>query len=164
MANSSQAPDFEGIHYEMHGIAEQIRIMNKLNARLVHHLTHTPAPTTIPVLKGSNWSHNSYRSGDQGTAWNYQNASHGRSARRHRRRSPSHHSKHGRRGKCPKISCSQSFSNKTQKSTIEEDHFTRMTIPTSVTTTWQPSKSSRIWTPEEMALTLVSRQHLLWMR
>ncbi|GFZ16789.1 hypothetical protein Acr_26g0000590 [Actinidia rufa] len=34
MANISQAPDLESIHYEMHGIAEQIRITNELNARL----------------------------------------------------------------------------------------------------------------------------------
>ena len=36
MANTSQASDLEGIiHREMHGIAEQIRIMNKINARLL---------------------------------------------------------------------------------------------------------------------------------
>ncbi|GFS38024.1 hypothetical protein Acr_00g0055200 [Actinidia rufa] len=35
MANISQAPNLEGIiHREMHGIAEQIRIMNEINARL----------------------------------------------------------------------------------------------------------------------------------
>ena len=38
MANTSQAPDLEGIHREMYGIVEQIRIMNEINARLVQHL------------------------------------------------------------------------------------------------------------------------------
>lgn len=35
MASVGQAPDLEGIHREMHEIAEQIRIMNEINARLV---------------------------------------------------------------------------------------------------------------------------------
>ena len=39
MANTSQAPDLEGLHREMHGIAEQIRIMNENNARLIQHLS-----------------------------------------------------------------------------------------------------------------------------
>ena len=31
MAGTSQAPDLESIHREMHNIADQIRIMNKIN-------------------------------------------------------------------------------------------------------------------------------------
>ncbi|GFS41387.1 hypothetical protein Acr_00g0074010 [Actinidia rufa] len=34
MANASQAPDLKGIHHEMHEIAEQIKIMKEINARL----------------------------------------------------------------------------------------------------------------------------------
>ena len=50
MANNSQALDLEGIHREMHGIAEQIRIMNEINARLVQHLaTNNPPHPTAPV-------------------------------------------------------------------------------------------------------------------
>ena len=39
MANTSQASDLEGLYREMHGIAEQIRIMNENNALLIQHLT-----------------------------------------------------------------------------------------------------------------------------
>ena len=67
MAMSSQALDLEGIHREMHGIAEQIRIMNKINARLVQHLaTNNPPLAVAPVqeaeqFRRSNWlgDHNS---------------------------------------------------------------------------------------------------------
>ncbi|GFZ03500.1 hypothetical protein Acr_16g0001240 [Actinidia rufa] len=66
MANTSQAPDLEGIHREMHGITKQIRIMNKINARLVKHLTtNNQPPPTAPVSKDANQSHCSHRSGDQ---------------------------------------------------------------------------------------------------
>ena len=52
MANTSQALDLEGIHREMHEIAEQIRIMNEINAHLVQHLTtNNLPPTTTPVPK-----------------------------------------------------------------------------------------------------------------
>ncbi|GFZ07040.1 hypothetical protein Acr_18g0012100 [Actinidia rufa] len=49
MVNTSQASDLEGIHHEMHGIVEQIKIMNKINARLVRHLAtnNLPPPTTL---------------------------------------------------------------------------------------------------------------------
>ena len=36
MASTNQALDLEGIHREMHGIADQIKIMNEINARLDH--------------------------------------------------------------------------------------------------------------------------------
>ncbi|GFY87967.1 hypothetical protein Acr_05g0016060 [Actinidia rufa] len=38
MANINQAPDLEGLHCEIHGMAEQMRIMNKNNSRLLQHL------------------------------------------------------------------------------------------------------------------------------
>ncbi|GFZ18658.1 hypothetical protein Acr_27g0003970 [Actinidia rufa] len=52
MANTSQASDLEGLHREMHGIAEQIRIMNENNARLIQHLSMNnppPASTTQKI-------------------------------------------------------------------------------------------------------------------
>ena len=52
MANTSQAPDLEGIHCEMQGIAKQIRIMNEISIRLVPHLAiNNPPPLTVPVLQ-----------------------------------------------------------------------------------------------------------------
>ena len=52
MVNTGHAPNLEGIHREMHGIAEQIRIMNEIIARLVQHLaTNNPPPTTAPALE-----------------------------------------------------------------------------------------------------------------
>ncbi|GFZ14714.1 hypothetical protein Acr_24g0009040 [Actinidia rufa] len=45
MVNASQASDLESIHHEMYGIAEQIKIMNEINALLVQHLA-----TTIHLL------------------------------------------------------------------------------------------------------------------
>ena len=35
MPNTNQDPDLEGLHREMHEIAQQIRIMNENNARLI---------------------------------------------------------------------------------------------------------------------------------
>ena len=60
MANSNQALDPKGIHREMHGIVEQIKVINKLNARLVQQLIQTPALATIPIQKGSNQSYLSH--------------------------------------------------------------------------------------------------------
>ena len=66
MDGASQAPDLEGIHNEMNGIAEQIRIMNELNAQLVQHLAmNNSALTTAPVPKDANRSCHSHRSGDR---------------------------------------------------------------------------------------------------
>ena len=42
MANFNQATDLKGIHYEMHDIAEQIKVMNELDEHLVQHLTQPP--------------------------------------------------------------------------------------------------------------------------
>ena len=58
MAKISQALDLEGLHREMHGIAEQIRIMNENNARLIQHLTtNNPPPLTAHVPKVSRSRH-----------------------------------------------------------------------------------------------------------
>ncbi|GFY87072.1 hypothetical protein Acr_05g0007110 [Actinidia rufa] len=35
MANASQVPNLEGLHHEIHGMAEQMRVMNENNARLI---------------------------------------------------------------------------------------------------------------------------------
>ena len=51
MANISQALNLEGLHREMHGITEQIRIMNANNARLIQHLTTNNLPP--PILEVS---------------------------------------------------------------------------------------------------------------
>ena len=51
MADTNQAPDLEGLHREMHVVAEQIRIMNEINACLVQHLATNnshPAITLVP--------------------------------------------------------------------------------------------------------------------
>ena len=99
MANSNQVPNLKGIHRKMHDIAEQIRVMNELNARLVQHLTQTPALTTVPILKGLNRSHRSHRYGDQDTFRNHQNASHVRFMQSPHRQSPNLHTRYGRRGR-----------------------------------------------------------------
>ena len=44
MANAGQAPDLEDIHREMHGIDEQIRIINEINVCLVHHVAINNLP------------------------------------------------------------------------------------------------------------------------
>ena len=65
MANTIQAPDLEGLHHEMHGIAEQIRIMNENNARLIQHLaTNNPSSATALVQEEVDQSHCSHQSND----------------------------------------------------------------------------------------------------
>ncbi|GFY90756.1 hypothetical protein Acr_07g0009530 [Actinidia rufa] len=51
MANTSQAPDLESLYREIHGMAEQMRIMNENNARLVQLLTaaNPPPPAAPPI-------------------------------------------------------------------------------------------------------------------
>ncbi|XP_057497345.1 uncharacterized protein LOC130782062 [Actinidia eriantha] len=50
MAGNSQAPDLEGLHHEMPGIAKQFRIMNENNACLIQHLTlNNPPPPVAPI-------------------------------------------------------------------------------------------------------------------
>ena len=55
IANINQAPDLEGLHHEMHIIAEQKRIMNENNVRPIQHLaTANPLPPTpVPVSKSN---------------------------------------------------------------------------------------------------------------
>ncbi|GFS43540.1 hypothetical protein Acr_00g0085640 [Actinidia rufa] len=63
MANTSQAPDLEGLHREMHGIVEQIKIMNENNACLIQHLSiNNMPPTTTPIQKEANRSCLSHKS------------------------------------------------------------------------------------------------------
>ena len=47
MANTSQAPDLDGLHREIHNIVEQIRIMNQNNARLIQHLPTNNLPPPL---------------------------------------------------------------------------------------------------------------------
>ena len=65
MANTSQAPDLEGLHREIHRMAEQMRVMNKNNARLIQLLatTNLPPPSTPPIPDIER-SHRSRRSRD----------------------------------------------------------------------------------------------------
>ncbi|GFY91570.1 hypothetical protein Acr_07g0017660 [Actinidia rufa] len=65
MSSNSQAPDLKGLHREMHGIAEHIRIMNKNNARLIQHIAvNNSPPPTAPVPEEINLSFRSHRLGD----------------------------------------------------------------------------------------------------
>ncbi|PSS08082.1 Sarcolemmal membrane-associated protein [Actinidia chinensis var. chinensis] len=64
MANTSQAPDLEGLHREIHCMAEQMRILNENNARLVQLLaTANPPPPTAPPIPNIERSHHFNRSG-----------------------------------------------------------------------------------------------------
>ncbi|GFZ05183.1 hypothetical protein Acr_17g0007550 [Actinidia rufa] len=44
MANTSQAPDLVGLHREIHGMTEQMRVMNENNARLDLAAANSPPP------------------------------------------------------------------------------------------------------------------------
>ncbi|GFZ02291.1 hypothetical protein Acr_15g0008990 [Actinidia rufa] len=60
MANTNQAPDLEGLHREIHGMAEQMRIMNENNARLVQLLAAAnPLPPAAPPIPDLERSHHS---------------------------------------------------------------------------------------------------------
>ncbi|GFY84514.1 hypothetical protein Acr_03g0012880 [Actinidia rufa] len=65
MANTSQAPNLEGLHREIHGMAEQMRVMNEKNVCLIQLLaaTNSPPPVLPPILDIERY-HHSYRSGD----------------------------------------------------------------------------------------------------
>ena len=65
MANAGQALDLKGIHREMHGIVEQIRIMNVINARLVQHLAMNNPPLAVASIpKDAGQSRHSHQLGD----------------------------------------------------------------------------------------------------
>ncbi|GFZ10013.1 hypothetical protein Acr_21g0006120 [Actinidia rufa] len=63
MANASQVPDLEGFHHEIHGMAEQMRVMNENNARLIQLLAaanpQPPAAPSVPVVERSRHSNRS---------------------------------------------------------------------------------------------------------
>ncbi|GFY84511.1 hypothetical protein Acr_03g0012850 [Actinidia rufa] len=65
MANTSQVPNLEGLHREIHDMAEQMRIMNENNGRLMQLLTaanpQLPAAPPVPDIERSRHSD---RSGD----------------------------------------------------------------------------------------------------
>ncbi|GFS41523.1 hypothetical protein Acr_00g0074860 [Actinidia rufa] len=65
MANTGQALDLEGLHCEIHSMAEQMRVMNENNARLIQLLaTVNPPPLAAPPIPDVEQSHRSHRSGD----------------------------------------------------------------------------------------------------
>ncbi|GFY89103.1 hypothetical protein Acr_06g0010430 [Actinidia rufa] len=66
MANASQVPDLEGLHHEIHGMAEQMRVMNENNARLIQLLAAAnPQPPAAPSIPDIERSRHSNRSGDR---------------------------------------------------------------------------------------------------
>ncbi|GFZ05203.1 hypothetical protein Acr_17g0007750 [Actinidia rufa] len=66
MANSGQAPDLEGLHREIHDMAEQMRIMNENNGRLIQLLaTANPPLPAAPPVPDIERSRHSNRSGDR---------------------------------------------------------------------------------------------------
>ncbi|GFZ09055.1 hypothetical protein Acr_20g0008630 [Actinidia rufa] len=85
MANASQVPDLEGLHHEIHGMAEQMRVMNENNACLIQLLAAAnPQPPTAPSVPDVERSRHSNRSGDRS-----HNVSTERARDRHRAPSPS---------------------------------------------------------------------------
>ncbi|GFY87765.1 hypothetical protein Acr_05g0014040 [Actinidia rufa] len=85
MANTSQVPDLEGLHHEIHGMAEQMRVMNENNARLIQLLAAAnPQPPAAPSIPDIERSRHSNRSGDRS-----HNVSTERARDRHRAPSPS---------------------------------------------------------------------------
>ncbi|GFY95082.1 hypothetical protein Acr_10g0004670 [Actinidia rufa] len=79
MANTSQALDLKGLHREIYGMAEQMRIMNENNARLVQLLAAAnPPPPAAPPIPDIERFHHSNRSGAVGS----EHTGRGRSPRR----------------------------------------------------------------------------------
>ncbi|PSS08116.1 Unconventional myosin-VI like [Actinidia chinensis var. chinensis] len=83
MANTSQVLDLEGLHREIHGMAEQMRLMNENNARLIQFLAAANPPPPAAPIPDVERSHRSRCSGNHS-----QNHSTGQEWRE-RRRSPS---------------------------------------------------------------------------
>ncbi|GFZ11313.1 hypothetical protein Acr_22g0007110 [Actinidia rufa] len=66
MANPGQAPDLEGLHREIHDMAEQMRIMNENNGRLMQLLAAANPPLPVaPPVPDIEQSRHSNRSGDR---------------------------------------------------------------------------------------------------
>ncbi|GFZ06746.1 hypothetical protein Acr_18g0009160 [Actinidia rufa] len=64
MANASQVPDLEGLHHEILSMAEQMRVMNENNARLIQLLAAAnPQPPAAPSVLDVERSRHSNRSG-----------------------------------------------------------------------------------------------------
>ncbi|GFY99490.1 phototropic-responsive NPH3 family protein [Actinidia rufa] len=63
MANTSQVPDLEGLHREIHDMAKQMRIMNKNNGRLMQLFAaanpQLPAAPPVPDIERSRHSNHS---------------------------------------------------------------------------------------------------------
>ncbi|GFZ06625.1 hypothetical protein Acr_18g0007950 [Actinidia rufa] len=64
MANPGQIPDLEGLHREIHGMAEQMRIMNENNRRLMQLLAAANPPLPVAPVPDIKRSRHSNRSGD----------------------------------------------------------------------------------------------------
>ncbi|GFS36964.1 hypothetical protein Acr_00g0048940 [Actinidia rufa] len=65
MANPGQVPDLEGLHHEMHDMAEQMRIMNENKGRPMQLLTTAnPQLPAVPSVPDVERSRHSNRSGD----------------------------------------------------------------------------------------------------
>ncbi|GFY95657.1 hypothetical protein Acr_10g0010420 [Actinidia rufa] len=136
MANTSQALNLEGIHHEMHGIAEQIRIMNEINVRLVQHLAiNNPPPPTASLPKDADPSRCSCRSGDQDSQSRH-STGRGHSARIH-----------------PHLA---------RKPRDAKDHLAEMTELTSAAISLPPRKL-RNWMLGSMPSTPAQMPLLLWM-
>ena len=87
MANTSQPLDLKRLHREIHGMAEQMRIMNENNACLIQHLVASnPLPPAAPPVLDMQQSH---WSGDDDSLNNY-------SIGQARNRRPSPSPRHGR--------------------------------------------------------------------
>ncbi|GFS40353.1 hypothetical protein Acr_00g0068050 [Actinidia rufa] len=66
MANPAQAPDLEGLHREIHDMAEQMRIMNENNGRLMQLLAAANPPLpAAPLVPEVERSRHSNRSGNR---------------------------------------------------------------------------------------------------
>ncbi|GFZ00938.1 hypothetical protein Acr_14g0005730 [Actinidia rufa] len=66
MANPAQAPDLEGLHREIHDMAEQMRIMNENNGRLIQLLAAANPPLpAAPLIPEVERSRHSNRSGNR---------------------------------------------------------------------------------------------------
>ncbi|XP_057485073.1 uncharacterized protein LOC130771473 [Actinidia eriantha] len=88
MANTIQVPDLEGLHHEIHGMAEQMRVMNENNARLIQLLAAANSqPRPAPPVPDIERSRHSSRSRGRSNNPSIERAQRGR----RREQSPSSH-------------------------------------------------------------------------